>query len=477
MSTLCKCGTVREKQVSGPNAQFPNRPYFLCSSCNAFDWADQAGHFAAEAGPVCRCGKATVQRAVKKEGANKGRKFWSCASWPNGCGFFEYQASPQIQRPMAASSSPQRPPLPGFASYVSDWAEQQSLQQMIDCDPKLLGYGADHSGSTDYDKLELVGSWRITNGQREQSYQAAMQRLASNPVPASETLQLPEGYAAASGRLGGAPLNSLVGEVRLLHGTEPRHLHSILFGGLDPHIAANGMFGRGTYFAENAGKNDQYTAEDVKFQKEGELAELHEKLYKGQQQHSERVRYIVVCRVALGRTVRTMDGHTQLSSASTPLFTDDTRSYLAKRVDGVAPNSLVAETGGRVQRFREFVVFQPDQIMVEYLVAYKRKRALCDCGLPVAERTVVNGDNRGRACAFCPKDRDDATNCKFVRVFPLCLCNRSAQMKTTRSGKNAGKRYYSCPKTRGWCDWFGGWVPDGVGGGASFGSPSKRPRY
>ena len=142
------------------------------------------------------------------------------------------------------------------------------------------------------------------------------------------------------------------------------------------------------------------------------------------------------------------------------------------------PPDFVAETGGVVHRFREFVVFQPDQIIVEYLVAYQRKRTLCNCGLPFLERTVINGQNRGRKCAFCPKDQGDETNCGFIAVYPQCACGRNAQIKFA---KTSGKRYYSCGKTRGdWCDWFGGWVPDEVGdggGGASFGSPGKRPRY
>ena len=45
----------------------------------------------------------------------------------------------------------------------------------------------------------------------------------------------------------------------LLHGTRPEFLYNILFEGLNPSVAANGLFGRGTYFAEDAGKIDQYS--------------------------------------------------------------------------------------------------------------------------------------------------------------------------------------------------------------------------
>lgn len=37
----------------------------------------------------------------------------------------------------------------------------------------------------------------------------------------------------------------------LLHGTDPRNLHRILFEGLDPGLADGGLFDSGTYFAES----------------------------------------------------------------------------------------------------------------------------------------------------------------------------------------------------------------------------------
>ena len=107
--SLCICGTVRDKRVAGQTSKFPGRSFFACGSCGKFDWADQPGHIASAAGPVCECGKASVQRAVKKEGPNKGRKFWSCAMWPQGCTFFEFQeaASPApSQTPPAAAGTP-----------------------------------------------------------------------------------------------------------------------------------------------------------------------------------------------------------------------------------------------------------------------------------------------------------------------------------------------------------------------------------
>lgn len=472
MGSLCKCGTQRQRNTSGPTSNFPGRQYYLCPDCKTFEWADQAVHLAAGAGPTCSCGKATVQRSVKKDGPNKGRKFWGCATWPGGCRHFEFQEIATPPRAVTvASSSSARPPLPGYCQHLTDWRQQETLQQMMTCDPTLLGHGRDVRQAGDYDKLEVVGAWHITNQTRKQTYTAALRRVGAMPVTPEHHARLPADYAQAASRLGGDPLDSRSGEVFLLHGTEPQHLHSILFEGLDPTVAADGLFGRGTYFAESAGKIDQYATVDHKFQSDGPLSELHEKLYTSAAKHPGRVHYALVCRVALGRPAVTKDGQTRLEDNAT-LFSDgSTRASLAPLADGVLPQSLRAETGGRVQRFREYVVFSPDQILVEYLVAYQRKRTLCDCGLRATEKTVVNGENRGRKCHFCHWPQDDARNCGYIVVFPQCPCGRKARVRESKSGRN----YYTCGNTQSpWCDWFGGWA-DGIQ--VSSTPPSRKRSY
>lgn len=482
MSNVCKCGKYRDKRTSGPNSKFPGRQYYACDGpggCGTFDWAASANQLTAAAGPECKCGKASVQRAVTAAtNPNKGKKFWACAAGkpPTGCGFFQWQeashASPR--RPPAlppAQPAPQRPALPGYAQHLGDWHQNETLRQMMQCDPALLGSGRDLRQPGNYDTLEVVGSWRIVNKQRKQQYQAALERVGASPVPTEELVRLPDEFASATSRLGGDPLDSRANEAFLLHGTKPEHLHGILFEGLDPTVAADGLFGRGTYFAESAGKIDQYTTLDTKFQKDGPIAELHEKLYKAQMQPM-RVRYALVCRVALGRSAHTKDGKTRVDDGE-EVFGDDARSKLAPLADGSAPTSLVAELGDRIARFREFVVFSPDQILVEYLVAYQRKRTLCDCGEPAIERTVVNGHNRNRKVHFCAKPKDDKDNCGYVVVFPTCFCDIAARVKLSK----AGKKYYGCGKQRGdWCDFYGGPAPDDVDVTPSYpsGSPSRK---
>ena len=78
-----------------------------------------------------------------------------------------------------------------------------------------------------------------------------------------------------------------------------------------PTIAANANFGRGIYFADEAARIDQYARVDKRFEKEGQLAELHEKIY-GSNKHPRNVRYCLISRVLFGNYVVTKDGETRL---------------------------------------------------------------------------------------------------------------------------------------------------------------------
>ena len=64
-------------------------------------------------------------------------------------------------------------------------------------------------------------------------------------------------------------------KVVLLHGTKPDSLLSIISGGPNERFSG-GLFGNGTYFAEDAGKNDQYVHVDAQYSAGNEL---HKRLY------------------------------------------------------------------------------------------------------------------------------------------------------------------------------------------------------
>ena len=116
------------------------------------------------------------------------------------------------------------------------------------------------------------------------------------------------------------------------------------------------------------------------------------------------------------------------------------------------------------------MLFSPDQLLTEYLVAYARERTLCGCGLKAVERTVVNGPHRGRQCHFCLHPRGDARSCGYVAVFPECPCGPTARVKTAATN---GRNYYTCGHQSRVCDWWGGYAPEGVQPSA-YHSPRKR---
>ena len=102
------------------------------------------------------------------------------------------------------------------------------------------------------------------------------------------------------------PLCEEANELLLLHGTKAEIVSSILAKSLDPGLARQGLFGKGTYFAEHPAKIDQYTVVDREFRggkrqsKYGVVCTLHNQLYPLPELHPGNAHYALVCRVALG---------------------------------------------------------------------------------------------------------------------------------------------------------------------------------
>ena len=91
--------------------------------------------------------------------------------------------------------------------------------------------------------------------------------------------------------------------------------------------------------------------------------------------HRRRVYYLLLCRVLLGAVARTQDGATCLDGGGGACFATAQNRELAvvpRSSPAVHFHSLLAETGGRVQRHREFIVFHGNYVYPEYLLAYHR---------------------------------------------------------------------------------------------------------
>jgi hypothetical protein len=238
--------------------------------------------------------------------------------------------------------------------------------------------GRDQRTKLDYSKFEALQAWRIQHTglwgkyamehENIQRLQLPMLRDSGVQLP---TASLREPFQRMAAELP-ASLDATVNEVYLTHGTKPESILAILSGGLNERFSG-GLFGHGTYLAEDVAKNDQYcTYDDC----HGCHPELHKMLFDDHDLvHPGRILYVFVCRVMLGHFVRTKDGQTDVDSAQKRSVWSSQGRELAV-IPGSSPpilhHSLVVETGGKVARFREFISFHGDRLYPEYIVAYKR---------------------------------------------------------------------------------------------------------
>merc|ERR1711943_102355 len=101
----------------------------------------------------------------------------------------------------------------------------------------------------------------------------AVDALRMTGVPSAH-VTLRSAFAAAAARLP-ATLDASVNEVYLSHGTEPDAVLRIIKDGCNERLSG-GLFGQGTYFAEDVAKNDKYVLPDSLHDRR---PELHAELY------------------------------------------------------------------------------------------------------------------------------------------------------------------------------------------------------
>ena len=134
---------------------------------------------------------------------------------------------------------------------------------------------------------------------------------------------------------------------------------------------------------------------------------------------------------------------------------------MTKRSTPAAPSrthSLLAETGGDIQRFREFVVFDKRAIRIEYLVCYTRIKRFCSCGDAVRERTVdEEGLNTPRPFIACANTHHDANGwsggCGLACALPRCYCVKTKGHDFFSAKADLAKGVWVCSKqgTKGDC--------------------------
>jgi serine/threonine protein kinase len=220
-----------------------------------------------------------------------------------------------------------------------------------------------------------------------------------------------------------------VNEAFLLHGLPSDALQKVVETGFNQNYSganAGSLFGDGCYLTQDIEKADQYTKEAEEAEDhDGSGNELHKMLYPGgASDHPGNVSYVLICRVALGYSIRTRgrffndatrkyqkqctaidegasvktdctysamttSGKWQPRTFSHPrgfVFEAETARELVKvpaspeqRAQGMPEtavnyHSLVVETGGTngVIRHREFVTFHGEYVYPDFVVAYQR---------------------------------------------------------------------------------------------------------
>eukprot|EP00927_Polykrikos_kofoidii_P084012 TRINITY_DN8746_c0_g1_i2.p1 TRINITY_DN8746_c0_g1~~TRINITY_DN8746_c0_g1_i2.p1 ORF type:complete len:404 (-),score=56.99 TRINITY_DN8746_c0_g1_i2:744-1955(-) len=252
-------------------------------------------------------------------------------------------------------------------------------------DPENLGVGRDVKEKDAYNMIRPIHGWKLGCPHRASLHDTAQQMVVRD-LQDVQTLvgntQVKSKLHAAAAQLQKEGVTEEVQELFLLHGTKPQSIRSIMRNGLNEKMSS-GLFGKGIYLAEDVSKIDQYcTVDSGPCASEEGLQTLHEELYSDSDlQHPGAVFYAFVCRATIGIPIYTKDGEHNMHPPGNKLFLNEDKRELSV-VPGSDPpvmyHTLIAEAGPsregfRLQRHREFVIFESNRVLEEYLVAYKRE--------------------------------------------------------------------------------------------------------
>eukprot|EP00397_Hematodinium_sp_SG-2012_P012046 GEMP01012202.1.p1 GENE.GEMP01012202.1~~GEMP01012202.1.p1 ORF type:complete len:993 (+),score=159.88 GEMP01012202.1:182-3160(+) len=256
-------------------------------------------------------------------------------------------------------------------------------------DPKSLNQGRDVREKGKYSALHLTAVWRMENSSLWRNYsveRSHMRELVYRRNIDVRTFYLRQNLFKYVKQLpGNEDLYTDVNETFLLHGTSPDPILSICTSGVNERFTSLALFGKGTYFAEDPAKTDQYVQGDGVL---GSHPALHQRLFPphGHAKFPEypyKAYYIFLCRVLIGFAVHVhcVDSKTEqmynIHYRGARIFATNDRRELAEIPGIVTPpmsyHSLIAEKGGAIVRFREFCQFHSTRVYPEYLICYTRK--------------------------------------------------------------------------------------------------------
>jgi hypothetical protein len=274
---------------------------------------------------------------------------------------------------------------------VREPSTKRALQQMLQIDPQLA-YGVVGADlKTPWPdipvarrRLTLAKAWKLSDDSQTQVYEGGRRRVqrdceelrvATSSKWTSHDVRRELQQAAPALKV---PLDAEINETLLLTGVPKDVVRKILRNGLNERFSganAGSMFGAGNYFAEDAGKCDQYTSPDQRYNASDDL---HALLYPDGDADfpAGEVFYMFVCKVCLGHCAQTDNcphgGMCKRTGTTDDVFATRQRRELTPvpGSDTIHFHSLLANIPA--MRYREFVNFNAQYTHLEFLMAYAR---------------------------------------------------------------------------------------------------------
>jgi len=225
-------------------------------------------------------------------------------------------------------------------------SEQEALQLMIDGTFKNIRTRDRHSEIPK--RLKMVQVTRIENSDLWKRYLSGRYAVRSKRLHRCVPIAAYGGEAVTLPFLFSENKRSLspgINEVYLFHGTTPGGATGISKNGFSLSYSgtrAGSMYGSGVYLAECSSKSDEYAGDDS--------AGVYKGLY-----------CLLLCRAVLGEVL------------NLPVGGDAVHQTIRTGVESGAFDSCLGNREASVGTYREFVVYQEDQVYPEYLVIYKRE--------------------------------------------------------------------------------------------------------
>eukprot|EP00397_Hematodinium_sp_SG-2012_P027250 GEMP01028618.1.p1 GENE.GEMP01028618.1~~GEMP01028618.1.p1 ORF type:complete len:404 (+),score=88.73 GEMP01028618.1:332-1543(+) len=266
----------------------------------------------------------------------------------------------------------------------------EAFREVLSTDkPKQLNKGRDVREVGEYTYLDLVGVWRMEKARIWANYAAERARmrhsLESRGVRAPNFFGRKNLYTAIQKLPGFNDFWCDINETYLIHGTVAEWILPIAKNGISPPLTSAALFGKGSYYAEDSAKNDQYVKGDFDI---NEYPELHKKIFPPGGEHPfpqppYKAYYLILCRILIGYPVcvKCTECETRemfnVRDEGCPIFATAEERELANIPNISGPpmpyHSLIAEKGFAVVRFREFCIFHANRVYPEYLMCYSRK--------------------------------------------------------------------------------------------------------